>query len=184
MPTITPIQTQYAGCLFRSRLEARWAVFFDHLGVTWRYEPEGFNLDGQWYLPDFYLPGLDAWYEVKGTKPTEREQHLAAKLAAASCKNVFIAPGDIPFHVDERGLGSLDDYGIEAFPHDSGWDYQYAWCICTHCGAVGIEFEGRSPRIGCHYIDDDKYPRTGDHPRILAAYTAARSARFEHGQSG
>lgn len=36
MGDITPIQTRYAGCLFRSRLEARWAVFFDHLGIRWR----------------------------------------------------------------------------------------------------------------------------------------------------
>jgi hypothetical protein len=27
------IETRYAGCLFRSRLEARWAVLFDHLGI-------------------------------------------------------------------------------------------------------------------------------------------------------
>lgn len=37
-----PIETRYAGCRFRSRLEARWAVFFDTLGVKWLYEPEGF----------------------------------------------------------------------------------------------------------------------------------------------
>lgn len=31
--TIQAIQTRYAGHHFRSRLEARWAVFFDYLGV-------------------------------------------------------------------------------------------------------------------------------------------------------
>ena len=36
--------TEYAGCLFRSRLEARWAVFFDTLNIKWEYEPERYTL--------------------------------------------------------------------------------------------------------------------------------------------
>lgn len=56
MSNIVPIQTRYAGCLFRSRIEARWAVFFDQLKIPWRYEPEGYDLGEQgWYLPDFLL---------------------------------------------------------------------------------------------------------------------------------
>ena len=50
------MQTRYAGCLFRSRLEARWAVFFDHLGIRWRYEHQGYDLGKEGsYLPDFLL---------------------------------------------------------------------------------------------------------------------------------
>lgn len=41
---IKAIETEYKGYRFRSRLEARWAVFFDALGVEWVYEPEGFDL--------------------------------------------------------------------------------------------------------------------------------------------
>ncbi len=53
------IETIYNGHLFRSRLEARWAVFFDRLGIVWEYEYEGFNLDGVKYLPDFWLPDFN-----------------------------------------------------------------------------------------------------------------------------
>lgn len=60
------IQTRYRDVLFRSRLEARWSVAFDHLGIDWLYEPEGFNVGGSSYLPDFYFPKLDLWAEVKG----------------------------------------------------------------------------------------------------------------------
>lgn len=61
-----PIETIYKGYRFRSRLEARWAVFFDALGLKWDYEIEGFELDdGSKYLPDFYLPELDFYAEVK-----------------------------------------------------------------------------------------------------------------------
>lgn len=38
MSEIKPIQTRYKGYHFRSRLEARWAVFFDALGIAWKYE--------------------------------------------------------------------------------------------------------------------------------------------------
>ena len=67
------IETEYKGYLFRSRLEARWAVFFDACGVRWEYEPEGYVLNnGQCYLPDFLLHdvdgrvGGDLHVEVKG----------------------------------------------------------------------------------------------------------------------
>jgi hypothetical protein len=70
-PGIRAIDTRYAGHRFRSRLEARWAVFFDALGITWQYEPQGYELsDGTLYLPDFFLPGFHnrergIWVEVK-----------------------------------------------------------------------------------------------------------------------
>ncbi len=64
--TLKPIETHYKGYRFRSRLEARWAVFFDALGIKWEYEKEGFCLDGVgYYLPDFWLSHLGVWAEVK-----------------------------------------------------------------------------------------------------------------------
>jgi hypothetical protein len=36
------------------RLEARWAVFFDALGIRYEYEKE-FDLACTHYLPDFWL---------------------------------------------------------------------------------------------------------------------------------
>lgn len=80
-----PIQTKYNGCLFRSKLEAQWAVFFDACHADWEYEPEGYKLsNGQWYLPDFLLhdvylchggdkpsPPIDLYVEVKGKMQDE-----------------------------------------------------------------------------------------------------------------
>lgn len=58
---IKAIPTKYNGVQFRSRLEARWAVFFDHMRFKWRYEPEPFvaPLWGS-YRPDFHIvaPGV------------------------------------------------------------------------------------------------------------------------------
>ena len=47
----TAFPTRYDGVFYRSRLEARWAAFFDLLGWPHVYEP--FDLEG--YIPDFVL---------------------------------------------------------------------------------------------------------------------------------
>lgn len=66
MRKIKNIETEYNGYLFRSRLEARWAVFFDGIDVEYQYEPEGFKIgDDCNYLPDFYLPDYNIFVEVK-----------------------------------------------------------------------------------------------------------------------
>ncbi len=63
---IKAIETEYKGYRFRSRLEARWAVFFDTLGIAWEYEREGYDLgEAGWYLPDFWLPECHTWLEIK-----------------------------------------------------------------------------------------------------------------------
>jgi hypothetical protein len=75
------IQTRYSGRHFRSRLEARWAVFFDVLEVDWEYELEGFDLDELgWYLPDFWLPSIDCWFEVKPKEANEKEWALCSAV--------------------------------------------------------------------------------------------------------
>jgi hypothetical protein len=64
--TVKPIETCYRGYKCRSRLEARWMVFFDAMNIRFEYEPEGFqSADGQRYLPDFRLVDIDTYVEVK-----------------------------------------------------------------------------------------------------------------------
>lgn len=48
---IKAIPTTYKSTMFRSRLEARWAAFFDLLEWKWLYEPVDFN----GWIPDFQL---------------------------------------------------------------------------------------------------------------------------------
>lgn len=55
MTAIKAIETKWKGYRFRSRLEARWAVFFTALHMEFEYEPEGFHTDLGWYLPDFFM---------------------------------------------------------------------------------------------------------------------------------
>jgi len=61
---IKAIETYYNGYNFRSRLEARWAIFFDEIGLDYEYEREGYEVaPGSWYLPDFFIDSC--WIEIK-----------------------------------------------------------------------------------------------------------------------
>ncbi len=91
---IQAIETFYNGYKFRSRLEARWAVFFDKSGIKYRYELEGFKLNGIWYLPDFFIPEWSIWIEVKPDLPTEKECEKAIRLCIARDEPVIILAGD------------------------------------------------------------------------------------------
>lgn len=50
---------------FYSRWEANLARLFNHFGVEWIHQPGSFDLKGQKYTPDFYLPEYDLYIEVK-----------------------------------------------------------------------------------------------------------------------
>jgi hypothetical protein len=89
---VKAIQTSYKGVLFRSRLEARWAVFFDALAIRWQFEPEGYELkDGTKYLPDFWLRDLKAFLEVK---PEADPFTKARKFARESKRSIILAAGE------------------------------------------------------------------------------------------
>jgi len=185
--TIKAIETKYKGHRFRSCLEARWAVFFDALGIKWEYEKEGFDLGkAGLYLPDFWLPEQRVWVEIKAESPTENETEKAHALAQMSDHDVFIFYGLIP---DPTDVGSKSE---SAHLHcaDEGWDCYYCWCQCSHCGSLGIQFDGRSDRLPCRRRGECSVSSHGDkgynydNYSLVKAYTVARSARFEHGESG
>lgn len=224
--TIKAIETRYAGCRFRSRTEARWAVFMDHLDIPWEYEPQGYVLeDGTAYLPDFLVyPNTDAafWFEVKGTFPLDEELDKARGLAVGTGISCFVywgkpeVPGPDLSHLtmdqytgwDQGGYVWTNNDGWREYPTlPAVWQRDLAptafrfdpsgrpekarsgfwwWMDCPHCDRVVIKAGGQVGGCpGADPEDEPTYPRfSHDTPRLVAAYRAARSARFEHGESG
>lgn len=104
MKEIKAIETNYKGYKFRSRLEARWAVFFDAAKVAWEYEPEGYVLsDGRKYLPDFYLPKEDLYVEVKGVLPNDNVWEKLEKFSTEKNTPIMLVCGIL-------SQGSVDIY--------------------------------------------------------------------------
>jgi hypothetical protein len=198
--TIKAIETRYAGCRFRSRLEARWALFFDHMGLTWEYEPQGFEVSrritGGWnnektktfrYLPDFWLPDLHGgiWGEVKGSLTNDETARLydaAASLSSSDGGGCRDSGGN-----DVALFGSLTSSVGPANPvllHIHKGDLEAS---CLFCGA-----HTRSVTVAC---DDGSIHHSATQallrgfacsthstdPLVDLSLAAARSARFEFG---
>lgn len=206
---ITPIETAYAGHRFRSRLEARWAVFMDALGITWEYEAQGYEVgpERRPYLPDFWLPDLagGTWVEVKGAGENLDTGLLEAAVGPdglgrrddnGDARILILGPvpepGPAYTHIVVTGirtalcahecLACRTDYSkafFRAWPKEPGhppkpmlvpWGH-------AHRNPTGVRTDGDlvTPRPNEVIIPD--LP-------VQAAYKAARSARFEHGESG
>ena len=176
------IQTSYDGRFFRSRTEARWAVFFNVLGAVYDYEPEGYHLpSGRMYLPDFrlQLPGSYLWIEVKPhVEDSDGKMEEFAECLKGTDRATILPSLNAYFEMIRRGyLGSL---GLDCYFEDGGFDQPFLFCICEMCGTLGFEFDGRSDRIGCCNVSEDK-GYTHDHPLIMNALSIALSQRFEEG---
>lgn len=160
---IKAIETSYKGYRFRSRLEARWAVFFDALGIAWEYEPEGFELPSGRYLPDFlFRTEIDGqqhqeFIEIKGAAPTPLDLALAGELARAAQCMVHIHQGDPGDCTGWRFFPKIEPAGPE--PVDIQFLEFKAW------GLTGF---------ARHFTEAE----------MTAAVRAARAARFEYGEHG
>lgn len=195
-PKIKPIETEYKGYRFRSRLEARWAIFFDALHLQWVYEDEGFQFDRipvrittDWekisgkYLPDFYFPKLNYYIEIKGRPATNFETLLCAALSSITDSKVYLFDSGM-FLPGSSGF-DYDAPFCSRFIRGEFSDSPLMWMKCDKCGKIDITFDGwvhYSSQCKCY--DDVNRKKWGgsNHPDIVAAYTKALSSRFEYGE--
>jgi hypothetical protein len=178
------IETRYNGYRFRSRLEARWAVFFDTLGVRYEYEKEGFHLDGgTLYLPDFWLPDHRCWVEIKaGPDVPFEDATKVIRLARTSGDPVVLLIGQ-PWP---------DEYvAMMHFYSDRLWFEQKISGLfrCQSCDLLHwAKFDGKvlvgwgSLGKACD-VRPEMEPNELDDEALKDAYAAARTARFEHGET-
>ncbi len=192
------IETRYKGYRFRSRLEARWAVFFDALGLKWEYEPEGFDLgDGVRYLPDFKATsptGLVAWYEIKPTTvKSDPKFDLFTKLISPSGGYLDsvaeLLSGD-PFDVIGSGANVCPRCGLISKAIEVYDDSNDIGVICWRCdydtpsgGGNPVErgiLSNVKPHKGSLLVTYPDWRKVKQ--AVTSAAVAARGARFEHGE--
>jgi len=108
--SIDAAPTLYGNTTFRSRLEADWARTLDSNGIQWQYEPEVITLDsGTRYVPDFWLPELGTWIEVKGPGiPRTQKTEELARTRACRCETACTChwPGGKFVLIDRPSLAS------------------------------------------------------------------------------
>lgn len=210
MTTIKAIETKYKGYRFRSRLEARWAVFFDELMVPWKYEHEGYNLDGVYYLPDFCVKtksGKMQFVEVKSDKGmTDEEIDKAKRLALKyDGSDVFVVMGDPLEHSMQffscRDKFATSDGVMIMWDRENGqfnwFDRHYLPFSTSAEICKGYLDQAVDAHLNYRYADARWFADEARkaalnvfnssredmlHPHPLAA-SIARSARFEHGES-
>jgi len=170
--TIKAIETKYKGYRFRSRLEARWAVFFDAAGIAWEYEKEGYDLGGGLggYLPDFWLPQVQMWAEVKPTAFSDIEIAKCFELAKVTGHPCLMLDG-VPDATNYYAIHPVrvfeDTNGIASFIDDVFLNSRYLREGRFYTN-TGVGYPNRQYNYGCEDRD---------------AIEAARSARFEHGET-
>jgi len=173
---IKAIQTSYKGYRFRSRLEARWAVFLDKLGMQWEYEPEGFHLpNGEMYLPDFHLIGkdtngdkIDSWLEIKpdnveiSAKEMAKVQCFADHVEVGYMGGVFLCQG-LPRWTTYKDLKSGFNFFL--------WSWRRRQWMIVNDDDIACAF-------GYPYQYSGGFPAWD----MTRAIEASKSARFEHGE--
>lgn len=167
---IKAIETQYKGYRFRSRLEARWAVFFDCLGLEWLYEPEGFELGKYRYLPDFHFPSFcgrrGCYAEVK---PSPEPFTKARQFVHWSDAPIVLLDSGEPAAGPYTLLEMCDDSTVRDTPVVFNSKYLYP------DGSSDYRF---------YSFPESRDLWGNDHWGVDHAVEAARAARFEFGEEG
>jgi hypothetical protein len=166
--TRSGIPTTYRHTDFRSRLEARWAAFFDLVGWSWVYEP----IDAEGYIPDFLVKGTLPLYVEVGpcvTRSDFCEKTDKADLSADVLRHDLLVVGVDPgttwlgefWRYDCGGSGCGYQVGDDCRcgkPGSFAWG-EGAWSTCVEdsatnstlwrLGRLTRDAAGRWPVTGC-----------------------------------
>lgn len=138
---LSAIPTEYAGIRFRSRLEAKWAAFFDMCDWRWDYEP----IDLAGYIPDFILQfGRPLLVEIKPLLDFDESEQLARAKEKAEATGW---PGEILIlgTVVHPRFGLIRDA-------DAGWTQAIPF-RCDDCGSYSILADDGSWRCRVYGCD-------------------------------
>jgi hypothetical protein len=177
---IKAIETFYGGYRFRSRLEARWSVFFDECGLDWQYEPQGFEITlihkKIKYLPDFWLE-CGQWAEVKGFLDLSamlRLYEIAGALTGCGGNDLVIF-GNIPKRFSIKWPVQLHAHGRHLW--GAAWDPYSEECAAQRPHVAIVP----TLEMAEHLTDGFPFGR----PEWAEdGLERARKARFEWGEHG
>jgi hypothetical protein len=146
----------FRGIEFNNLLQARWAVFFDAVGVPYRYSPWAFDFDNDTfhYAPQFIieLNRTRLWFEALPAFRLEYSFEISRALMFVSCIREIGGSVGVPTSPDSyliafgvpgqeapgSGVYSVDDVGsARGMAVLTGYDRQ-TWAECPGCNNVGL----------------------------------------------
>lgn len=210
---IKPIETIFRGYRMRSRLEARWAKFFQEIGIKWEYEKEGYESNNIKYLPDFWLPEQNTFLEIKGEMPSGKEIKKICMFKRGldnkkgKWNKFYVIIGNPYIHgIDDDYKKEYNFYYIQKDSLDKMEDYYFMKCLqcnriiishfyqgwgtdghmyyCSWCDIADRNTRGVPDLVTFHKGDLLTFKYMPLCGGLMDAYKAARQARFEHGEGG
>lgn len=154
------IPTSYAGIRMRSKLETKIARFLDSLEIKWLYEPKAFYLsNGEWYKPDFFLPDLNIWIEVKGLIEEHNKELLKTLVQDNNSEAVMFSANEVIWFSSIDFIeGINEDKGIQIGKCSRCQNYFLCSVLGSyHCRVCG-NYEGDHDLvwgIGADYFSAD-----------------------------
>ena len=174
----------YGGYLFRSKVEAQWALVLDRLGVEYVYEPDTYQLHltgtakTTSYIPDFEVPQWNAFVEIKyAPEPDLDACRKCAALAKVTGKDVYLffrPPWD---QVVSKGR-KVPVSGYRYAAGTGAFEPSYQLTECPHCKAVDVAPFGRLAALRCPCPQAHPALRHHDAKRIVDAVRVSQRERF------
>lgn len=161
-------RTKFDDIIYRSKLEAKHAFFMKFLDVKFHYEPLAFNFPSFRYIPDFWIPELDVFVEIKPRYPYVEEIEKCEFVSRLGFNIVLLYGTLTPPH-------SLQSDPIKDYSHENG------------CRGMGWKKNGERIPGEIVWIERDGKFMLGsseirnlnwDHEKILEAYDSASKYNF------
>lgn len=135
--------TLYKGQLFVSRLKVRWAIFFDALPIKWVYKPRK-------YFPDFWLPQVNMWAEVRPLGFTEDDYEQAFNLIIESGYDLLMLIGDkgpkfrpyyaLEKHTSGKVCKCISPYALSNYHNYPEEEQRFYFCCGDNLNEEGGDF--------------------------------------------
>lgn len=152
--TIKAIPTKYKGVTFRSKMESLFAKWCDEYKQKWLYEPEGFVLNGECYLPDFYLPNSKMIVEIKPAFFDKETRKMDIILHSEDFNKFTLAVIEMTSNLSLLKYTSTNY--LDPFGEKRVWEREILWFgFCNKCGAFGVCGQGSWKCNGCGFYDGD-----------------------------
>lgn len=178
--------TYYSGCHFKDRVTAQWAVFFESLGLKWRYAEENHNLFGINVTLDFQVQGHRCDFHVIDSEKSQWSPELFMELAKRTHKEIVVLVGPpqrkqyeaflCAWHTNE-GDSEFYENVIEGVPHHFGLARRATkveLCLCPD----DFEYCANSINIATDITDDGERDALDDYSDLVKAYKDVRKTIF------